>query len=202
MLGVVLLALAASAVAPFDRHDWLLEHVPTVATIAFLVVYEKRRGGAPLSAISYVLLGALLLLHILGAHFLYSRVPYAEWWAQLRGTAAPVAATRNHYDRFVHLCFGLFAIVPITELVRRHVTRARIGSVVVGLAFVALTSELYELAEWAIALAMSPEAADNYNGQQGDVFDAQKDVGLALLGGLVGGVLVAMWSGRSEPVRS
>lgn len=202
MLGIVLLALAVSAVAPFDRRDWLLEHLPTVATIAFLVWYEKRPGGTPLTTLSYVLLGALLLLHVLGAHFLYSRVPYAEWWAQLRGTPLPLGATRNHYDRFVHLCFGLFAIVPITELVRRHVTCARIRSVVVGLAFVALTSELYELAEWCIAILMSPEAAANYNGQQGDVFDAQKDVGLALLGGLVGGALVAVRSVGPDPAGS
>lgn len=195
-LLVILAAIAASALSPFDRRDWLLEHLPTVATLAFFVWYERRPGGAPLSNLAYALVGTLLLLHVIGAHFLYSRVPYHEWWAQLAGGAAHPDPARNHYDRFVHLCFGLFGLVPITEIVHRHVTRSKGWAVVVGIAFVAVLSKLYELAEWVIAIVMSPEAAENYNGQQGDVFDAQKDMGLALLGSLAGAGFVLRWMRR------
>jgi hypothetical protein len=95
-------------------------------------------------------------------------------------------------------CSGLFAIVSITGLCRRHVTCGPIRSVVVGLAFVVRTSELHDLAGWWIALAMSPEAAASCNDRHGYVFDAQTEVGIVLPDGLGGGNRVAMRSGGSR----
>ena len=46
-------------------------------------------------------------------------------------------------------------------------------------------SRVYEWLEWGIARAQSPEAAEAYNGQQGDIWDAQKDMALAALGAIV-----------------
>ncbi len=193
LLAGLLASVAVSAVAPFDRQDWLLEHLPTATVLAFLVWYERRRGGEPLSDLSYTLLFALLMLHVIGAHYLYSRVPYDEWCQVLAGVqpSTMLGATRNHYDRLVHLGFGLLATLPVAELVRRHVTPSRVWAIVVAVAFVAVLSKLYELAEWLIALAMSPDAVENYNGQQGDIFDAQKDMVLALAGSILSTPLVS-----------
>jgi putative membrane protein len=59
-------------------------------------------------------------------------------------------------------------------------------------------SLLYELFEWVLALVLSPQSAEAYNGQQGDMFDAQKDMALAMLGGIL--ALPALWPmGRRRP---
>ena len=53
------------------------------------------------------------------------------------------------------------------------------------------TSLLYELFEWGIATTLSPDAAEAYNGQQGDVWDAHKDMALALAGGIIAAIFYA-----------
>lgn len=55
-----------------------------------------------------------------------------------------------------------------------------------ALEFILATSAVYEIAEWLVAVTLAPDWADHYNGQQGDVWDAQKDMALAALGAAVG----------------
>jgi putative membrane protein len=71
----------------------------------------------------------------------------------------------------------------------------------VAIAFVGVLSKLYELAEWLIAIVLSPAAAEAYNGQQGDPFDAQKDMALAFFGSLVSSACVALRQHRERPAR-
>jgi putative membrane protein len=204
LLAVFLALLAVSAIAPHDRRDFNLEHAPTLAVIGFLVWIERRPHGRPLDDTNYTLLFVLALLHVIGAHWLYSRVPYDAWCDALFGVRPSdwIGATRNHYDRFVHLCFGLLATRPMLELVRRHVATTPGWAILVAVAFIGVLSKLYELAEWGIALLLNPEAAEAYNGQQGDPFDAHKDMALALGGALV--VAACAWArpsrGASAPV--
>lgn len=196
LLLVVLAAIAASAIAPYDRRDWCLEHLATAVTLGFFVWYERRPGGRPLADCSYTLLATFTLLHVLGAYHLYSRVPYETWWHAWTGGVP--GGGRNHYDRFVHFAFGLLLLPVLAEFAHRHVTPRRGWAIVVAIGFVGVMSKLYELAEWGIALAVSPEAAEAYNGQQGDPFDAQKDMALAFAGSLLGSGFAA-W--RLRPVR-
>lgn len=200
LLLLTLAAIAASAIAPYDRRDWTLEHIPTGLGIAFLVWYELRPGGRPLGNGHYTLTFLFLQLHIVGAHFLYSRVPYDAWSDALLGVRPSewLGATRNHYDRVVHFLFGVLALPPLSELVRRHVAPGRGWNLVVAVAAIGLCSKVYELAEWLIAVALSPEQAEAYNGQQGDMFDAQKDMGLAFLGSLLASAAVATWRHRQR----
>ncbi|MBL8730206.1 MAG: DUF2238 domain-containing protein [Planctomycetes bacterium] len=205
LLLVFALAVAATGMAPYDRRDWSLEHVPTAAAVWFLIWYEKRPGGRPLSDGAYSLLFVFGLLHVVGAHYLYSRVPYDAWGSTLFGVAPSrwFGTDRNHYDRLVHLCFGLLVLPSIAELVRRHVARSRGWAIVVAIAFVGVLGKLYELAEWWLAVALSPEAAAAYNGQQGDPFDAQKDMALAFAGSLISSLFVGLRQRRrSAPVEA
>ena len=204
LLVIVLAAIATSAVSPFDRLDWALEHLPTAAVLSFLIWYERRPGGSPLSNTSCTLLFVMLLLHVLGAHHLYSRVPYDDWFASAFGFRPSkwCGSPRNHYDRFVHLCFGLCATLPIAEMLRRHATTSAVWATTVAVVFVAAISKVYELAEWLLAVFMSPDAAENYNGQQGDPFDAQKDMALALAGSLAAVPFVAKTLGGRAARRS
>ena len=46
-------------------------------------------------------------------------------------------------------------------------------------------SMVYELFEWGIAVSLSGDMAESYNGQQGDIWDAHKDMGLAMIGSMI-----------------
>jgi putative membrane protein len=54
------------------------------------------------------------------------------------------------------------------------------------------TSLLYELFEYGLTLTLAPEMADSYNGQQGDIWDAHKDMALATIGALMAAVAVRL----------
>src|SRR6185295_762024 len=111
-----------------------------------------------------------------GAHYLYSNVPYDDWsqrWLGIDITRS-LGWKRNNYDRLVHFSHGLLLMPAMRELVERWVGVRGMKAIVIAVAFTAVLSMTYELLEWLIAVFMSPEAADKYNGQQGDAFDAQK----------------------------
>lgn len=99
---------------------------------------------------------------------------------------------RNGYDRLVHFAFGALLTMPVVELARRHGGLGDRWSLFTAFAFVGLVSALYETFEWLLTLVAAGETADYYNGQQGDIWDAQNDMGLALLGSLLslGGALL------------
>ncbi|NJR12564.1 DUF2238 domain-containing protein, partial [bacterium] len=79
------------------------------------------------------------------------------------------------------------------------VQAAGIGVVVVAITFVGFLSKVYELLEWSFAIALSPEAAEAYNGQQGDIWDAQKDAALAMVGAIIAMTLAAQSSKGAAP---
>jgi putative membrane protein len=107
-------------------------------------------------------------------------------------------ATRNHYDRLVHFAFGALWLLPFCELSARHMGVPRRVAWIYALALVMAASLVYELFEYALALTLSPESAEAYNGQQGDGWDAQKDMALAVLGSLCA-LPVAWLTARRAP---
>jgi putative membrane protein len=180
-LGVFLLVWTALAIAPVDRADWLLENLPVFLAVPLAVgTYRRFR----FSDVAYVQATLFALLHALGSHYTYSEVPLGWWVAHAAGLA------RNHYDRFVHFSFGLLMFRPIAELALREV-RGRVARVYLGVAAVALWSVSYEAAEWLVARVADPAAGTAYLGTQGDEWDAQKDMALACLGGLVAALVDA-----------
>lgn len=187
-----LAALAAMLVLaqigqPYPSTAWL-HHLPTalllVATPALL-----RRW--PLSDGTVVAVVLFLALHTLGGRWTYSNLPYDDWARMLTG--ATISETfgwqRNHYDRLVHFAFGLLLYAPVRELALRYGRTGPIlaGSIAIG--FVVAVGGLYEIVEWLLTLTAPADVAGDYNGQQGDLWDAQKDMALALLGAL----LAALW---------
>lgn len=207
LLILVILAMLVSAIGATDFADYRLEMLPLPPLVVFLWWLEWRRG--PLSNASYVLIFVFLLLHLLGAHYLYSYVPYDDWARALFGISVSDAigvpvneATglpRNHYDRLVHFLFGVLMTLPMLETVERLLPLRRAQALVVSVAFLAVLSKLYEVGEWLIALLMDPEDAEKYNGQQGDVFDAHKDMTLALTGSIIAALAIALGTRSSRP---
>ena len=124
------------------------------------------------------------MLHTLGARWIYSYVPYDDWALALAGhdISSLLGTTRNGYDRLVHFAFGALLTLPMVEIARKFGGLLSGWSLVFAFALIALGSALYEIFEWLLTLIAAGETADYYNGQQGDVWDAQKDMAAAQVG--------------------
>ena len=186
LLGVILALGIALGIAPWERNDWLLENIPAAIGIGILVLSWRR---FPLSNISYTLIFVFLVLHEVGAHYTYSKTPYDEWFEALtgRGLNDLFGFERNHYDRLVHLLFGLLLTQPMREaLMQTSPVRGR-WSYLLPVAVSMAASSGYEIAEWWIAVAFGGDLGAAFVGAQGDVWDAQKDMALA-----AGGAMLAM----------
>lgn len=197
---VFLAALGISAINPPFPQDFVIEHILTVAALIGLFIAERR--GGPLTNRAYVPIFIFMLLHVLGARYTYSRVPYDEWCRTLLGrdlssmlgsaSFDESGQPRNHFDRLVHFSFGLLLLVAAAELMDRWMHVRRVRRVIVALGFLCAVGTLYELAEWLYAEIAGKEAAEHYNGQQGDAFDAHKDMAMNLLGSVVAAGLMAV----------
>jgi putative membrane protein len=161
-----------------------LQHVPTVILILAAPLLLRRW---PLSDGSVACVLAFLLLHTLAGRYTYSNVPYDAWGRALTGISIDrsFGLVRNDFDRLVHLAFGLFAIRPFAEAARRYGGMGAKAAIVSAFLFVGAVSALYEIFEWMLTIVLAPGKADEYNGQQGDMWDSQKDMAIALLGGLI-----------------
>jgi putative membrane protein len=165
-----------SAWAPHYRFDWFLENMLATLMIVVLIVSFRK---LPLSDVSYLLLFIFMVLHQIGAHYTYSEVPAGFWVQEALGL------TRNHFDRLVHFSFGFLLFYPMREIIIRHVTHSSFHSGLFALSLNTAASASFEIIEMIVALVVSPEAGTAYLGTQGDVWDAQKDMALALVGSLI-----------------
>jgi len=158
----------------------------------------------PLPTGSVALLWLFLMLHTLGGRYIYSYVPYEGWIAGLTGQkiGALLGETRNGYDRFVHFMFGLLCTGPFAIIARRHGGMGRRGAALLGFALIGLVSCLYEVFEWLLTIVAAGETADYYNGQQGDIWDPQKDMALAQLGSALALVGMRMFPASREGVHT
>jgi len=192
LLAVLWVALA---IAPFDRHDWLLENALVVLAVALLVATYR---SFPLSRVSYTLIFLFLCLHTIGAHYTYAEVPYDRWWQALTGTTFNewVGWRRNNFDRVVHFCYGLLLAYPIRELFLRVVGVRGFWGYFLPLDLTMSSSMLYELVEWLAAELFGGELGIAYLGTQGDVWDAHKDMALASLGALLAMSVTAFINSR------
>ena len=161
-----------------------LQNAPTVLALILLGRAVKRGGLSDASLVAIILFA---WAHILGARYIYSLVPYDEWIRRWTGVslAETFHFTRNHYDRFVHFLFGALAMIPLVQRLRRVQGCGRPAAELIAFAVALAVGALYEIFEWLLALYMAPDWADRYNGQQGDMWDAQKDMSCAALGSLM-----------------
>jgi putative membrane protein len=171
-----------TALRPLDRHDWLLENLLVAAMVAVLVGTYRF---FPLSDLSYVLITLFMTLHAVGAHYTYSEVPLGFWARDVFGFA------RNPFDRVVHFSFGLLMAYPIREVFLRVANARGFWAYYLPLDVTLAFSALYEIMEMVIASLVAPGTGDAWLGTQGDVWDAQKDMGLAALGALICMVITA-----------
>lgn len=182
LVALTLLALAASGIDPFDRPTWFLETFPVMLGLPLLIATHRRFPLTPL--VCRLLFGHALIL-VLGGHYTYARVP-AGFWLQ---DAFDLA--RNHYDRLGHLAQGFVPAMLAREiLLRRSPLRPGGWLFFLTTCVVLAISASYEFIEWGVALVMGMDA-DAFLATQGDVWDTQWDMFLALLGGLAAQILLS-----------
>jgi putative membrane protein len=173
LLVAVLVGIALSGFRPRDGFTWLLETAPVLVGVPVLVA---TRRTFPLTPLLYVLLTVHAGILMVGGHYTYAEVPLGFWVRDALGLA------RNHYDRLGHFAQGFVPAILAREiLVRRSPLRgSRWLPVLVACVCLAF-SALYELVEWWTAL-LTGEAATAFLGTQGDPWDTQWDMFLALVG--------------------
>lgn len=188
MLAVIAAAIPLSAWgALYPTNTWL--QVGPVALALPLGYWALRRW--PIGNASAGCVAAFILLHLFAARWSYSFVPYDAW---LGGEIdASLGFERNMFDRLVHFLFGVLAVPPLVELGRRFWGLTSRMAMVFAVMFVLAVGAVYEVFEWGLTLTLSPDDAGAYNGEQGDIFDAQKDMALAWLGA----ILAIPFAGRS-----
>ena len=182
LLLLTLVGLVLSGIGPYDRVTWWLEVGPVMLGILVLVPTYRR---FPLTPLAYRLIFVHAAILMLGGHHTYARVPLGEWAQETFGWA------RNHYDRLGHLAQGFVPAILAREVFLRRSPLGRgawLGFFVV--CFCLAFSAFYELIEWWAAV-IGGEGAESFLGTQGDVWDTQWDMCLALIGALSALVLLS-----------
>lgn len=170
-------------IRPIYPHEQFLQHAGTLL-LAIPLVFDLVKNRMPNNV--YVCLVLFTFLHVLGARYIYSYVPYKEWCISLGIVDADFFQDpRNHYDRLVHFAFGILLFPYFLYISRKWINQIPIAAVFMAWLIVQTGSMIYELFEWLLTIVMTSTNANNYNGQQGDLWDAQKDMALAMLGSTI-----------------
>lgn len=190
LAGLAALLAIVQVKQPFPQTA-PLHHLPTLVLLLAAPFLLERRPLSD-SAVGCVVL--FFALHTVGGRYTYTDVPYDAWARAISGQTLSEALgwSRNHYDRLVHFGYGALAILPVREALRRHAGLRPRTSLYIAVESVLAVSALYEILEWLFTLTMEGSVATAYNGQQGDLWDAQKDMALAALGALLAAGALAM----------
>ena len=182
LLAAGLVVLAWSGYRPFDRFVWFLEVVPAVAGgVALVALYRRFRFTNLVYML--VLLHAIILM--IGGKYTYAEMPLFDWLRDELGLA------RNYYDRLGHFAQGFVpAMIAREILLRREVVRGRGWLFFLVCCCALALSATYEFFEWWVAVA-SGTAADAFLATQGDVWDTQWDMFLALCGSVAAQLLLS-----------
>jgi putative membrane protein len=176
LLASLALVLLWSGIDPKERGTWWLEVAPVLVGIPLLIATYRR---FPFTPLAYILVWLHAIILMVGGHYTYAEVPLFHWIRDAFGLA------RNHYDRVGHLAQGFVPAILTREVLLRTSPLRQGKWLVFLVCCVCLAiSALYELIEWWAALLTSPETGTAFLGTQGDVWDTQWDMFLALVGSI------------------
>lgn len=170
-----------AAINPVFPHDWLLENYLVFIFVPIILLLGRY---FKLSNVSYTLLTLFLILHIIGSHYTYEHVPFGytleHWFGE----------SRNMYDRLVHFSCGLLLFYPIREMFMRLAKVRGLWSYIFPIDLLGSFSAIYEIIEWQAAKNVDPLSGIAFLGSQGDIWDAQKDMFMAIIGALIAAIIV------------
>lgn len=176
LLAAALILLAISAYRPYDMATWWMEVAPIFLAVPILLATWRR---FPLTPLVYTLIFVHACILMLGGHYTYARVPLGFWAQEVFGF------TRNHYDRLGHFAQGFIPAIVAREILLRQTPLRRGGWLFYIVCSICLAiSACYEFIEWWAAL-LGGSGATEFLGTQGDVWDTQWDMFIALIGSIV-----------------
>lgn len=187
LLAASLILLAVSAYKPYEMATWWMEVAPVFVAIPILLATGRR---FPLTPLVYTLIFIHACILILGGHYTYARVPLGFWVQDVFGFA------RNHYDRLGHLAQGFIPAIVAREILLRRTPLVPGGWLFFIVCCICLAiSACYEFIEWWAAL-IGGAGATEFLGTQGDVWDTQWDMLMALGGAISAQLLLSRFHDR------
>ena len=182
VMAVWLAGLLVSGIAPYDRATWWLEVAPVLIAAPLLLATRER---FPFTTLAYALICVHGLILMVGAAYTYAQVPVGFWVQEWLGFE------RNPYDRLGHFAQGFIPAIVAREILIRAFRLAPGGFLFFITVCIALAlSAVYEMIEWWTALALG-QGADHFLGTQGDEWDTQWDMFLALVGAIASQLFLA-----------
>lgn len=175
LLSIYLLEFTVCAIAPYDRGVWWAENIPVMLVVGIIIFISR---GYRFSNTSYLFMSVFILLHTIGGHFTFERVPF-YFVSDLFGFE------RNHFDRVAHFSVGFYAYAIAEYLMVKRLVHSRWIVALLPVFAIATLAAMYEIFEWQYALNSDPSAGIAVLGSQGDVWDAQKDMLADTLGAIL-----------------
>jgi putative membrane protein len=176
-----------SGIGPTDRLTWFMETVPVMIGIAILVPTWRR---FPLTPLIYTLLAFHAWILVIGGHYTYAEVP---WFNDLKDH---YDLSRNYFDRLGHFVQGFVPAILAREiLIRNTCLKSGPWLFLYVTSFCLAFSALYEMLEWWAAI-FSETGAEAFLGTQGDIWDTQWDMFLALIGAMLGQIILGTYHDR------
>lgn len=173
LLLATIIALVVSGWRPYERLTWVMEVAPVLIALPLLIATRERY---PLTTLLYLLIFVHALVLIAGGAYTYARVPVGHW------VQDAFSLSRNPYDKLGHFMQGFVpALIAREILLRGRHVQGRKMTAFLCICVALAISAFYELIEWWSALALG-QGADDFLGTQGDTWDTQSDMLMALIG--------------------
>ncbi len=175
LLAFYFVVFTLCAIEPYDRNVWWAENIPVLFVVGAIVWLSWLHQ---FSNTSYFLMSVFIILHTIGGHYTFERVPF-DWVSDFFGFE------RNHYDRVAHFSVGFYAYAIAEVLMARRLVRTRWIVSLFPVFAIATVAGMYEIIEWQYAMSADPKAGIAVLGSQGDIWDAQKDILADTLGAIL-----------------
>lgn len=179
LLLLLILVFVWSGILPYDRAVWYVEMTSVLLVFFALILTYKKFA---FSNASYAIVSIWLIMHAIGAHYSFERVPF-DFVTELFGFA------RNHYDRVAHFAIGLNSFCVAELVIRKGIVNSSKAAAFFGVFFIMALANAWELIEWAYAVIDGGQVGAAFLGSQGDVWDAQKDMLCDTLGAILAGII-------------
>lgn len=181
---IYVIVFAIGSINPYARDVWFVENATVwIVLIPIIILYFK---GIRFSNFSYLLMSIFIILHTIGGHYTFERVPFSFFDNLFN-------LKRDSFDRVAHFTVGFYAF-PIAEyLMSRGLVAKKWIAIFFGLFAIMGVAALYEIFEWVYAILSDPAAGIAVLGSQGDIWDAQKDMLCDTLGAVVAVITFNFW---------
>ena len=173
LLGLYLIGFSLLAINPHDRADWAMENLfPISQLVAVIIAYRHFK----FTRLAYYMIFIYLFLQSWGGHFTYAEAAPFNW---LRDH---FHLKRNDYDRVAHFMLGFLVAIPVREILMQVIQTSRRWLAFITASIILAIGAFYEFIEWWVAVLATPNLGDKFLGTQGDIWDTQWDMFLALVG--------------------